>query len=332
MNEEWGYSQWLRLEIPSESRESIGIISEYAGIKVALSNPSHYLGIIYKSSFLSGPQLMGLEFSPWMFLSITRKQENIRVHINAELALEIDDGQVLFKLDTFKVERGSGNKEPIETQDLSKWVEKRKGMFKRKAQPSKDRVSLTLEEQQNQLVGRLRALEELVQEFDKGKRFFFGDIVATLRSLLFYRSKGRNFDPLLLRIAAFKEATLPVYIPPKNEDLIGQTIINAKELPEFFGLTCATIQPEIPCILLTDFQEYLESPSLFYKGEPISPLSLIGRVADTQSTAHFDQTVPEDVEGIRSTPITFGKNHLEYYIMRLAELTLSLGKKLVESS
>ncbi len=332
MDHAWSYSQWLRLQIPLESRESMGIINEYEGIKVVLTHPGHCAGLIYGNSLFLGPLLIGLEENPWMLLSVSRKEENIKLHINAELAIEIDNGRVLFKLDTFKVERGSSPKEAIESQDLSKWVEKRKGMFKRKAQPSKDRVSLTLEEQQNQLVGRLRALEELVQEFDKGKRCFFGDIVATLRSLLFYRSKGRNFDPLLLRIAAFKEATLPVYIPPKNEDLIGQTITNAKELPEFFGLACATIQPEIPCILLTDFQEYLESPSLFYKGEPISPLSLIGRVADTQSTAHFDQSVPEDVEGIKSTPITFGKNHLEYYIMKLAELTLSLGKKLVESS
>jgi len=276
-----------------------------------------------------GPLLIGLEENPWMLLSVSRKEENIKLHINNKLAIEIDNGRVLFKLDTFKVERGSSPKEAIESQDLSKWVEKRRGMFRRKEQLTTDRLPLTLEEQQNQLMERLRALEELVREFEKGKKFFFGDIAASLRSLLCYTSKGENFDPLLLRIAAFKEATLPVYIPPKNEDLIDQTIANAKDIPEFFGLACAAVKPEIPCILLVDFQEYLEGPSLFYKGEPISPLSLIRKVADTQSAAHFDQSVPKDVEGIKSTPLTFGKNHLEYYFIRLADVTLALGKKLV---
>ena len=77
---------------------------------------------------------------------------------------------------------------------------------------------------------------------------------------------------------------------------------------------------------MVDFQEFLEKPTLMYEGQRISPLTLIEKMATKQSAAHFDQTVPKVIEGLKDTPILLGENILEHYILTLAELVVKLGR------
>ena len=95
--------------------------------------------------------------------------------------------------------------------------------------------------------------------------------------------------------------------------------------PVVAEVSLARFEPAVPCVEMTDFQDFLEKPALFYDGQLISPLDLIEKAATTQSAAHFDQRSPVVIEGLKDTPVYLGRNILENHILDLAELVVKLG-------
>jgi hypothetical protein len=217
----------------------------------------------------------------------------------------------------------------VTEQDLSGWVEKRNSMFKMKSQTSEDKILLSPDTQEDQLRSRVQALQIMLAAFHQGKTCFLDDILSNLRSLVFYKDKSQ-YDPLLLRLAAFKKMPLPVYIVPEQAEIAQHT--TGVEPPLIVGSGSASFEPQIPWVKMVDFQEYLESPALYCNGGPLSPLQLIREAANTQSSAHFDQSVPRIVEGLKDTPIIFGRNTLEQHIVELGELVVKLGHFVLEGS
>jgi len=159
-----------------------------------------------------------------------------------------------------------------------------------------------------------------------GKKYFFKDIVVNLRSLVFFKTKSKSYDPLLLRLATFKKVTLPIYVVPDEGGQVKKFIMSMEKRPHFWGSNFAKFEPRIPCIKMVDLQEFLEKPALLYEGEFISPLELIEKLGTKQSTAHFDQTVPRVIEDLKDTPTVFGYNSLGHFILSMAELVIKVGR------
>jgi len=245
--------------------------------------------------------------------------------------LQIDRGQVVYALEEFAIPPNDPSRIRPILQDLSAWVEKRESMFKMKVATTPDYIILDTDKQTEQLKRRVQALEDLLQGFREGKSYFFDDILANLRALIFYKQGSKSYDPLLLRIAAFKHLTLPVYVIPDIEGLT-KPLTNGTETPRFADFSLAMPYPELPCVKMVDLQDFLEKPTMFYEGQFLSPLELIEKAATKQSTAHFDQTASQVVEGIKDTPTVFGYNSFEYYCLSLAEVVVKLGRYVLDAN
>ena len=324
----WIFTPWIKLQIIKTTKDEIRYIFSFNEIGVFLKTNSHIIGVSISNNYYFGPKILGIEFEPWINLSIARDYAKnfVALFINATKLLEIKNDEIIYKLNEFKVEKPLTQKTQIIKTDIQKWIEIRKQQFKLKRETIDKYYLLSQKEQENQLKNRIISLSDLLKNYYSGKTYYLDDIVANLRSLLFYKKNSKNYDPLLLRIASYKEISLPVYIMPDIDNIAKVLIHEAIHKPLFLGLNIAQLEPEIPCIMLVDFQEYLELPSLYYEGEEISPLSLIEKLATTRSTAHFDQRIPKDIRHIENSPIILGQNSLEYYMLSFAKLTIELGK------
>jgi hypothetical protein len=326
MNTSWCIHFWFRLLGYHEDTDRVGVISSYESVTVFLTTKHHTIGIHDGQSRFNGPRLSGLENHPWVCFDLSKDQSKVTLYLNGTMMLGIDGAEIVYNLEEFDIPPSDPSRVRPIVQDLSEWVKKRESMFKMKVATTDDYIILDANKQAEQLQHRVQALEDLLQSFREGKDYFFDDILANLRVLVFYKQGSKSYDPLLLRIAAFKQLTLPVYVIPDDEHLIEPLIDSTEDMPRFAGFSLAMPYPEIPCVKMVDLQDFLEKPVMFYEGQFLSPLELIEKAATKQSTAHFDQTVPQVIEGIRDTPRVFGYNSLEYYFLSFAEVVAAVGR------
>ncbi len=322
MQPPWSICFWFQLNLEPKTPTNKGIIASYEGITVFLTVDGHIIGINDGEVDYLGPRIMGLENAPWIFFGLSKGVSKTTLYLNGMKAIEIAECEIVYKAEEFRAEVGDRSHIQVIEQDLSDWVDKRESMFKVKQKTSEAYHLLSPLEQEDQLRNRVQALVDLLQGFRAGKTYFFEDILANLRSLVFYKNKSPNYDPLLLRVVAFKHMPLPVYVIPADDALTEHITDSDPAIADFSSVS---FEPIIPCVKMVDFQEFLEKPTLLYEGQQISPLALIEKIATKQSTAHFDQTVPKVVEGLKDTPVILGKNILDHYILILAELVVKLG-------
>ncbi len=330
VGDSWTILFWLQLRPYFEIPDGVGIIVRYRGLTLFLRAKDHVLGINDSKHIFWGPKLIGLESEPWICFGLTRDQKKIALYLNGEEALIIVGTETVLGLEEFRVKAPESNKIKIIKQDLSEWVARRESMFKMQTKTTEDNVILSVRDQEGQLSNRVQALQDMLNALYQGKKYYFEDIVANLRSLIFYKDMNKNYDPLLLRLAAFKKLSLPVYIAPDEEESIQKFIASIGDPPYFWSLNPAKFKPEIPCVKMVDLQDYLENTVLFYGGRFISPLKLIEKLATTQSVAHFDQRVPKLTEGLKDTPVVFGYNTLENYVLLFTELITKVGAYVLE--
>ncbi len=325
MKPPWSILFWYKLNLALPPTSTRGIITSYQGVTLFLTLPDHIIGINDGVKEYLGPVVTGLESSPWVHYGLTNDGSNIMLCLNGERVLEVSQSKLLFKLERFHIDAAVSHR-PIIQSDLSVWVTKRDSMFKIQQQTSNQYRLLTPVEQSSQLASRMEALKELLKGYHSGKKFFLADILANLRSLIFYKEGSRTYDPLLLRVAAIRRAPLPVYGPPATDEL---QKLAADTRPRIALSDFISLEPAIPNVRQLDFQEFLESPSLIYDGQNVSPLALIEMVSTTQSTAHFDQRVCTIADALDDTPIFSGRNTLESFITNLAQIVLALGDSLI---
>lgn len=321
MNPPWSIAVWYKIDLDPLLTTDKGIIVSYEGIYVFLTIDKHIIGINDGNFEYLGPVVTGLEDSPWILYGLNNDGSHIVLFLNGEKVLEVSHGKLVFTTEQFHAKK---SKSPplIIKEDLSNWVDKRESMFKIKQETSNHYRLQTPDEQVQQLVARMDALKDLLKGYHSGKRFYLADILANLRSLIFYKDKSHTYDPLLLRVAAIKHSPLPVYVAPESDKRQQLTEIPQPTIDLF---DFVSFEPVIPYIKRIDFQDFLENPSLFYEGQKVSPLALIEMISTTQSTAHFDQRVCKIADALDDTPVTSGHNTLEFIIISLAEIVVNLG-------
>lgn len=324
------HETWIRipkLQLPPKGEVRLFVPFQTFGLLV--DGSSNAIGITDGKTTFLGPILEGLEAEPWFYLAFAFEPNHWLLFLNGECVLETRDNKIVQKVERFRLQSSTPSNVPIRQKDISNWIAKRQSMFPQQQTTSSAHIILSPQQQENDLREIVTDLAEFVSEFQSGRKSRFRYIVPTLRALLLYKANSSTYDPLLLRLASFKLATLPVYVSPLNSSTIDDYKINGL-YPDFYGLSCPSVVPDPPCTVLVDFQEYLDSPALYYQGQAISPLVLIEKIANTQSIAHLDQRVPLSIEALKQIPVTFTETSLEYYIVRLAKLTTEIAKLLLE--
>lgn len=321
MKPPWSIAFWYQLVLEPKPATKKGIIASYEGITVFLTVDDHVIGINDGETDYLGPTITGLKNAPWILCGLDNAESNITLYLNGEKAIKIAQGEIVYKIQQFHVEASKKSQPPFIEADLSDWVTKRESMFKIKQETSEQYRLLTSQEQEKQLIERMDALEDLLRAYHSGKYYFLEDILANLRSLVFYKDKS-TYDPLLFRVAAFKHSPLPVYVAPADDELTQVTSTQ----PTMAVSSSLSFEPVIPWVKNIDFQEFIEKPGILYEGQVVSPLELIEKISNTQSVAHFDQRVPIIVEGLKNTPVIFGHNFLESLIINLSEIVIKLGR------
>lgn len=326
MKPPWSTAFWFRIDNSKPPRGN-GIIASYQGIDIFLTPDNHAIGLGIGNSKYLGPALA--DISRWMHYVLTNDGTTVILYLNGQKMIEVCSGKVVFTASGFLTEPSKTTPPiPSTTADLSNWVEKRESMFKIKCATSAQYRLLTAEEQIQGLASRMDALKDLLQGYNSGKKYYLADILANMRSLVVYKQKSQTYDPLLLRVAALKRSELPVYVIPRLPE-IQQSV---EPMQQYIAVeNFASVEPRVPHTEKVDFQDFLETDSLSYEGQNISPLALIEMVSTTQSTAHFDQRVCRITDALNDTPSIGGHNTLEMFVIGLANLVLELGHVVLSS-
>jgi len=201
--------------------------------------------------------------------------------------------------------------------DLSLWIEKRNSQFKIKTDTTNNYVLVSLPSQEKQLKDIIFSLKDLIDLVNHGKNAHINHILATLRSLLYFKNK--NYDPIFFRIAASKNIALPIYVNANYSDSNSNT--------SFSLVDFATIDPSPSTTKCIDFQEYLTTATIISNHEPISLLNFIGMASTTSSTAHFDQRVPKEIHALGNIPIINNITIYNRMVMDLTMLVINLYKR-----
>ena len=170
-----------------------------------------------------------------------------------------------------------------------------------------------------QLVDITDSIKDLIDLINKGKKQHIVHLLSSLRSLIYYRDRSSNYDPLLLRLAAYNEVGLPVYthelFPDVSLDESSFSISpHAKSLPSSFNTK------------MIDFQNYLESPFINIDGKLLSLLDFIGNAATTKSAAHFDQRIPRVIGAFDNIPVLHNITIFDRTIINLALLVIDMAQ------
>ncbi len=329
MQPPWTFMFWAKLNLGSLPEQERWPIIEHEGITIFLTKAESRFGVSVNENVYLGPKALGLEASPWVFYGLTHDGHDTVLVLNGQAVLNVRDTEITYRMDELKLEAGSQKQEVI-IEDLQYWVNKRKEMFKTKKETSPNMRLLSLGKQEQQLRDRICAVDDLVTSYKAGRSYFFEDIVANLRSLLYYR-KGSQFDPLLLRIAAFRDRALPIYTigTEEDENVIPKIIEEFKPALWLMG-SVVGFEPILPKCRMVDFQSFLEKDAFYCEGQRISVLGLIERVGNKQSTAHFDQTICVAAEKLQNDMPTFlGRRSLESIIVQVAEITVRIGDRML---
>ncbi|MEW6714087.1 MAG: hypothetical protein AB1306_03210, partial [Nitrospirota bacterium] len=188
MQPPWSIMFWIQLRQWPDA--PAGLIATYENITVFLSTEDNVIGIRDGNKTYLGPKISGLDNMPWICFGLTRGQSITTLYLNGKQALQFSEDTIIFRLNEFHATAGDPQKVKAIQQDLSPWIQKRESMFKLKETTSKDYVLISSSDQEDQLRQRIQALDALLGAFHNGKLYFFDDMTANLRSLVFYKEKN----------------------------------------------------------------------------------------------------------------------------------------------
>jgi hypothetical protein len=195
--------------------------------------------------------------------------------------------------------------QPSKDDACSEWTTWRAERFASSKQaPRRGRRLKSTEEQVEELKRAAQSASDLANLILQGHTHLLGHLAAELRALLFW--KGRQYDPLLLRLAARKNLSLPVFIVreggplPVTNGLVAHV---RRGMPSHMRF--------LPTHTLADLQEWLISPAVSEPSsaksdlatDPLNDMSVIEMIAgtaDTLGAAHYDQDTPTALDILRS--------------------------------
>lgn len=193
--------------------------------------------------------------------------------------------------------------DPERASACAEWMTWRKRRFGTpKVAPKHKRRLKTLSEQLAELSRATRSLADLAAIVQQGRPHLIGHLATELRALVYWN--GKNYSPLLLRLAGQLDIPLPLYalvdqsVPPT----FGDSKLHVKTSE------AANIIRTLPSQRLCDLQDWLEGIMLtasyasdVYAMTPgqrgdLSRKDLISKVATTMGSAHYDEDLPIDLE------------------------------------
>lgn len=204
----------------------------------------------------------------------------------------------------------------------AKWVDWRRATFGTAVKaPGDRRLSKPLDRQVSELASVLGGLKDLLDRPDAPQ--FVPFVSAALRSLVYW--DGRQYAPLLLRIAARTASSLPLPVYAVDSNLPGNHVPSYHYTPG--QLSRAKI---FPAHELMDLQEWLDrrvqisnDPSLILKAKDV-----VREVASASGLAHFEEHSHRGVETLFDLR-TANQAVLTQFLFDAGTVVLDLGLELV---
>lgn len=268
-----------------------------------------------------GTKLLNLDISSSIFVHIyiLDSTDNISLYINGEELFSIKNNNLKILKKTYEIFKSKQLIDyAITESDLSLWVNFRISKFKIKTDTSGKYELVSLINQEEQLKETMASLEDLITLVIGGKKNHINGILAILRSLLYYND-GKNYDPLLLRIAAIKKVALPIYVNPYFEEHGDDLFFSISSFASIISTGSNTKR--------MDFQEYLTSNTIVVNNELYSLLYFIGSASNTKSNAHFDQRIPKEIMAMNHVPTLNEVDIFNRIIIDLSKLAIDVFKQ-----
>jgi hypothetical protein len=206
------------------------------------------------------------------------------------------------------------------------WIARRKNYFenRRRVFPSESRIEKPLSTQIGELEGQCERIARFMQGIRQGENLWFPPLKAELRSMIAWNEKrSRNYNPALLRLANEKSLPLPVYCFSEFEEDMPPILDGLEFL--YTGNEHAAMLNLTEGLALVDLQEWLTRPIVIVmragKPEKNSILQCLLSSSNTTSSAHFDETIPDYVQGMQEAKF-FGIPHEDKVLMNLSECAL----------
>jgi hypothetical protein len=209
-----------------------------------------------------------------------------------------------------------------------KWIEWRASKFNsNKVKAENERILVTIDKQFNQLEVSINNLKKFIIEYNEEPVYLIYNALPILRALLYWREGRKTYNPLLLRLAAFANTPLPVYvikdrIKEINEDELFKDISRADTMN--FPTTVNKFESEE----LIDFQEWLDMEAIVdkvdYNTKVFKWKEIIALSANTSSFSHFDDSIPFIVDRL-SNSIMWDRSQLFNYVVNISKVTIDLS-------
>lgn len=233
--------------------------------------------------------------------------DKTRIQVNGRNLLDASSSTEVHAVETRDLEADpvASWEQPSKDDACSVWTSWRATRFATSKQaPRQGRRLKSTEEQVDELKRAAQSATDLANLILQGHTHLLGHLATELRALLFWQ--GRQYDPLLLRLAARKNLSLPVFIVRD-----GGPIPVTGGLVAEIGRGMPSHMRFLPTHTLADLQEWLISPAVTEPssrtggsvGDPLrrmSVIAMIAGVADTLGAAHYDQDTPTALDILRS--------------------------------
>jgi hypothetical protein len=241
----------------------------------------------------------------WTILSVTWRSGSAELHLGGETLLSREvagSASKLIRMTEHQVGVEPVWNDPEAASACVNWMKWRTQAYGGQPEgPRPGRRMKSGDEQAQDLSLGVQSLRDLSRFVHEGHRHLLGHLAVELRALVYWN--GRNYDPLLLRLAARAGIPLPVYVipdkprPPAKE---GLAIHVRRGEP--------SIVKTIPTQTIVDLQQWLTSRVLSERTAPnqggagelrhLTVKDLIAEVAETLGPAHYDQDVPFAIENL----------------------------------
>lgn len=218
------------------------------------------------------------------------------------------------------------------------WMEWRKNRYANpKTTPKKNRRLKTLEEQTSELHSAIVSMADLVALIRQGSVHLTRYLAVELRALTYW--DGKNYSPLLLRVAGRYNLPLPVYMLPW--DTSPPAII--KEAQQRISTNAPSITKTIPNQVIVDIQEWLSSPlqtaliirevndTQVQQEDILTVKELILNTATVLGPAHYDEDLPDHLELLYQMNI-FGSSAITNFLLQFSDIVINLGKYVLENA
>lgn len=260
-------------------------------------------------------------------------QLDMRINgITVKAFQEANDADLLVETKEHVMQDPPSLNHPEAAKLCKEWMGWRKNRYDNpKSSAKKNRRLKTIEEQVAELQNSIASLVDLVVLIQRGKYHLLGHLATELRALVYWN--GRNYSPLLLRVAGRFGLPLPIYMLKEKQ--------TAPRILEDAQQRIRTNEPSIlktiPNQEIVDVQVWLTAPiqnalierehegTSSVQGETTTAKDLILDAATVLGSAHYDEDLPDHLELLYRFTV-FGTSGLANFLLHSATVIIELGR------